>query len=1121
MNQGHYPNQYGNYAQYPHSQPPAQGGNNMNHPSQAAFHHPHNNNMNSTPPLNNGGGPPQQLGMPLQQQAGIKQPYHGGPQPAGQYPNHTAPPPQQQRPPSQQQQQYYANNYRNNLSAPPTTGAPINNQAPPSLHHQQQVASTLPPPTSQQQQQQQQQINPYYQTPAVSSSAAPVANSNSYADRLAWPNASKANVPVTAPPKAGQPYQPQQKPVVGPPPMAGQPYQPQQKPVVGPPPMAGQPHQPQQNSISGPPLMPGQPQPKVVGPPPMTGQAYQPQTISGPPSMPLMPGQPQPKVVGPPPMAGQAYQPQQGGQQQQQQLQNNSSFPNYMPGHQQQPPAPGGAGNASISGINQNMRNLQMKDRPINLMTETRILPKEKEADLPIRYENSTTPGQFVPPDRQNCHPDVMRCTLKSVPQSQNLLTKVKLPFGIVVHPFKDLCSLPVISAGSIVRCRRCRTYINPFVSFSDERKWRCNMCFALNEAPEEFLLHPVNKSYGMPHTRPECTNSTIEFIAPQEYMLRPPQPAVYLILLDVSHAAIETGYLQLVCDTLLEYLDQLPGDLRTMIGFITYNRTLHFYRFSEGATRPEMMVVSDVDDIFLPTEDNLMANLNENKEQIEELLRQLPQVHSNDQVGTEDTYSALGAALEAGFKLVSNYGGRISVFQQSIPSVGPGKLQSREDPNSRAGQKVDTALINASTDYYKKMALESITSQVAIDFFFMNSQYLDISTLSCASRFSGGDVHYYPGLHVKHNPMEVERFMRDLDRYFTRKIGFESVMRVRCSKGLTIHNFHGNCFVRSNDLMVLANINPDAGFAAEVKIEESLTDISSVCFQAALLYTSSKGERRIRIHTICLPVVKTAQEVIENVDCVAAVTLLSKMAVRKAMSGSLLDSRDALMNALIDLLKVYKECAKEKAMLPTSGNGVFVPPALRLFPLYIHALLKHPSLRVGISTSLDQRVYSMLLLGMQPAKYLMQSVHPDLYRVDNLPELEETEAMPDLLPLSSEYISKNGAYLLDCGWSMYLLIGRMCHHEFIKQVLDESQFSDIKEPMYFIPELENEQSKGFSAFIEHLQESRPHHAPIRVIRDDVRERHLFMSHMLQDRTESSTSLQEFLMHLSQKVNAN
>ena len=30
--------------------------------------------------------------------------------------------------------------------------------------------------------------------------------------------------------------------------------------------------------------------------------------------------------------------------------------------------------------------------------------------------------------------------------------------------------------------------------------------------------------------------------------MLRPPQPAVYLILLDVSHSAVETGYLEIVC---------------------------------------------------------------------------------------------------------------------------------------------------------------------------------------------------------------------------------------------------------------------------------------------------------------------------------------------------------------------------------------------------------------------------------------------------------------------------------------------------------------------------------------------------------------------------------------------
>ena len=83
---------------------------------------------------------------------------------------------------------------------------------------------------------------------------------------------------------------------------------------------------------------------------------------------------------------------------------------------------------------------------------------------------------------------------------------------------------------------------------------------------PEEFLYDPVSKSYGDPSRRPECKSATIEFIAPSEYMLRPPQPAVYIFCLDVSRSAIETGYLKVFCDTLLEELDKLPGDKRTMV---------------------------------------------------------------------------------------------------------------------------------------------------------------------------------------------------------------------------------------------------------------------------------------------------------------------------------------------------------------------------------------------------------------------------------------------------------------------------------------------------------------------------------------------------------------------------
>jgi len=60
---------------------------------------------------------------------------------------------------------------------------------------------------------------------------------------------------------------------------------------------------------------------------------------------------------------------------------------------------------------------------------------------------------------------------------------------------------------------------------------------------------------------------------------------------------------------------------------------------------------------------------------------------------------------------------------------------------------------------------------------------------------------------------------------------------------GLSIHTFHGNFFVRSTDLLSLPNISPDAGFGVQVSIEDTL-DMNYVSFQAALLYTSSKGKR-------------------------------------------------------------------------------------------------------------------------------------------------------------------------------------------------------------------------------------------------------------------------------------
>ncbi|XP_030046662.1 protein transport protein Sec24B isoform X2 [Microcaecilia unicolor] len=743
--------------------------------------------------------------------------------------------------------------------------------------------------------------------------------------------------------------------------------------------------------------------------------------------------------------------------------------------------------------------------RPVNLSQDRNVLPGTP-VQAPVPNLNSDL-------KKLNCSPDSFRCTLTNVPQTQSLLNKAKLPLGLLLHPFRDLTQLPVITSSTIVRCRSCRTYINPFVSFIDQRRWKCNLCYRVNDVPEEFMYNPLTRSYGEPHKRPEVQNSTVEFIASSDYMLRPPQPAVYLFVLDVSHNGVESGYLNIVCQSLLENLDKLPGDSRTRLGFITFDSTVHFYNLQEGLSQPQMLIVSDIDDIFLPTPDSLLVNLHESQELIKDLLKALPNMFLN----TRETHSSLGPALQAASKLMSPTGGRISVFQTQLPSLGAGHLQSREDPNQRSSMTVVQHL-GPATDFYKKLALDCSGQQTAVDLFLLSSQYSDLASLACMSKYSAGCIYYYPSFHHIHNPAEADKLQKDLKRYFTRKIGFEAVMRIRCTKGLSIHTFHGNFFVRSTDLLSLANINPDAGFAVQMSIEESLADTSLACFQTALLYTSSKGERRIRVHTLCLPVVNSLTDVYAGADVQAVTCLLANMAVDRSISSSLPDARDALVNAVVDSLSAYNSTISN-----LQQSTVMAPNSLKLFPLFTLALLKQKAFRTGTSTRLDDRVYAMCQMKSQPIVHLMKMIHPNLYRIDKLPEEaaihvnDSIVPQPTLQQLSTEKLTREAAFLMDCGSIFYLWVGKSCD-KFIEDVLGFSNYASIPQKMTQLPELNTLLSERARAFISWLKESRPLNPVLHVIKDDSTAKTEFFQHLIEDRTEAAFSYYEFLLHIQQQI---
>ncbi|XP_045446278.1 protein transport protein Sec24A [Melitaea cinxia] len=754
----------------------------------------------------------------------------------------------------------------------------------------------------------------------------------------------------------------------------------------------------------------------------------------------------------------------------------------------------------------------------VDLMQCKNILPEYSEDPPEIRLGH-----QFA--ESPNCSPEIFRCTVNRIPENNSLLQKSRLPLGILIHPFKDLNHLPVIQCSTIVRCRACRTYINPFVYFVDSKRWKCNLCYRVNELPDEFQYDPLSKSYGDPSRRPEIKSATIEFIAPSEYMLRPPQPAVYLFLLDVSQIARESGYLQVVCDILKKNLDQLPGDARTQIGFICYDAHVHYYLMSDGLTRPKEMTVLDIEDIFLPSPESLLVNLGEYKDLVEELLTILPQRYSTPGVPA----SALGSALQAAYKLMAPTGGRITVFQTCLPNIGPGGLQSREDPNARSSKEV--AHLNPATDFYKRLALDCSGAQVAVDLFLLSSQYCDLATLSGMSKFSAGTVYHIP-LFRAQRPWQTEQLTKMFTRYLTRKIGFEAVMRVRCTRGLSIHTFHGNFFVRSTDLLSLPNVSPDAGFGMQLTIDESLSDLQQVCFQAALLYTSSKGERRIRVHTLALPIANTLPDVLHSADQQCIIGLLSKMAVDRCATASMSEAKEALINAAVDVLSAHR--LAQNLPVGASTAALHAPLTLRLLPLYILALLKRVTFRTGTSTRLDERVADMCMMKCAPLPALLRAVHPDLYAIhalrdhvrdhdhdhDHDSDRDHHPGAPDppRLQLSAERINMNGAYLLDDGETMIIYVCHAATPAFLSETFGVAAFSQLPDEARSLPRIENEGNELLHLFIDKLNDDRPYPASILILRDNSPSRQLFTERLIEDRVESAFSYYEFLQHVKTQV---
>jgi len=336
----------------------------------------------------------------------------------------------------------------------------------------------------------------------------------------------------------------------------------------------------------------------------------------------------------------------------------------------------------------------------------------------------------------------------------------------------------------------------------------------------------------------------------------------------------------------------------------------------------------------------------------------------------------------------------------------------------------------------------------------------------------------------------------------------------VRTSKGLKAQAHFGNFFIRSTDLLALPNVDADKAFAVQLALQDNTITSNYASFQAALLYTTSSGERRIRVFSQCLPVTSNLVDLFKSADNDAVVALTTKVALEKALTGKLSDAREAIVNKCIDILTVYRT-----DLAPPSNTGsLMLPETLKNFPLYILALVKNILFRSGSEIRPDERSYHIMHARTLPISLIMPLLYGRMFDLINCQM--ENGIIPTPLELSSEKLDRSGIFLLEDGQQMWIWIGKTCPAEYTHQLFGIPSFDGVDTSMLTLPVMETSLNQKVNELVNELRNERPSYMPLYVVREGEPREVKFFSFLIQDRSKSVHSYYEFLVNLYQRIQA-
>ncbi|KAH7913293.1 hypothetical protein BJ138DRAFT_1171379 [Hygrophoropsis aurantiaca] len=757
--------------------------------------------------------------------------------------------------------------------------------------------------------------------------------------------------------------------------------------------------------------------------------------------------------------------------------------------------------------------------------------------------------------DQGNSSPKHVRVSTWNFPSSSHLARECEIPLAAVFQPFADLDPreepIPLIEYGDVVpaRCAECRAYINPWCEWTaGGSKWKCNLCAHETDVSPEYFCNLDTNLMRLDHLqRPELNKGTVDFaVVSEEYWAPPPLPKMstsyfscdypqtgprkpqslrYIFALDVSIEAVQSGFLQSSCICLRDLLyGGMAADGTTVqscfprnneIAILTFDRTLHFYNLSPSLPQASMMVLSDLEEVFIPLREGLFVYPDKSRTNIENLLNILPERHG-DTVVRE---AALGSTLLAGLASLAGRGGHVVVFQSTLPSIGPGALEPLEDQTSVYGSEKERGLFMPRNQTWRDVAEECAEEGIGVSMFLGMSKPIDIGSIGIVPATTGGEIYFHP----RFNPLrDTTVLASQLRRLFTRTTAYNCLMRIRCSTGLRVSKHFGSFHERTVTDLEIGILDSDKAISVLLEHTRTLDERQYAYLQCAVLYTTPSGQRRVRSCNLALQVVTLAGNVFRYADMDTVVCHLARESMSKLTSRRMAHIREDLTEKCSSLLLGYRRnCAAA-----TSPSQLIIPEAFKALPVYILAIIKSKSLK-GRNVSTDVRNYYAQKMLSMSVRSTMQNLYP---RLLSLHDLDGNFALPDpttgqmaLPPLMRDshlYMEAHGVYIIDNEDYMIFWIGSNVSPQLVRDLFGADDFMSLDSHMIDLPILPTRISTQVHNILAHRYAQRGRAPKMLIARQNTDGMELEFSDMLvEDQNNAAMSYLDYLCLVHKQIN--